>query len=60
MPEQVGGTIAEVIGVSTQAIRFYERRGLLRPADRLGNGYRHYDAATIDRVALSSPHKPQT
>jgi MerR family transcriptional regulator, mercuric resistance operon regulatory protein len=46
------GTVAEVTGVSTQAIRFYERRGLLGPADRLGNGYRNYDDDTVDRLGF--------
>jgi DNA-binding transcriptional MerR regulator len=46
------GTAARLAGVSTQAIRFYERRGLLRPVDRLGNGYRRYDDDTVDRVGF--------
>jgi len=46
------GTVAEVTGVSTQAIRFYERRGLLRRADRQANGYRHYHDDTIDRLGF--------
>lgn len=36
------GTIARRAGVRTSAIRYYEAQGLLRPADRLTNGYRIY------------------
>lgn len=46
------GTVAEVTGVSTQTIRLYERRGLLWPADRLANGYRHYGGDTVDRLGF--------
>ncbi len=46
------GTVAEVTGVSTQAIRFYERHGLLRRPDRRANGYRHYHDDTIDRLGF--------
>src|SRR5215216_3441883 len=34
-------------GVSVQAIRFYERRGLLKPPKRLASGYRDYSADAI-------------
>lgn len=33
---------AERTGISASALRFYERKGLLLPADRLANGYRAY------------------
>ena len=46
------GAVAEAAGVSTQAIRFYERRGLLRRPERLENGYRHYDLTTVDRIGF--------
>jgi DNA-binding transcriptional MerR regulator len=46
------GTLAGVAGVSPRTIRFYERRGLLHPIDRLGNGYRYYDDATVDRLGF--------
>lgn len=40
------GKIAKRAGVSTSAIRYYERQDLLRPS-RLVNGYRVYDEDTI-------------
>lgn len=46
------GEVAEAAGVSAQAIRFYERQGLLRQAGRLGNGYRNYDGDTLDRLSF--------
>lgn len=39
-------------GVSAQAIRFYERRGLLPPSAREGNGYRRYDDSAIARLTF--------
>ena len=44
------GELAEVTGVSVQAIRFYERRGLLPAPRRLQSGYRDYPAETVRAV----------
>ena len=40
---------AELAGMSVQALRFYERRGLLAPA-RTGGGVRRYSDADIARL----------
>ena len=47
------GEFAAVVGVSIDAIRFYERRGVLRPAPRTPGGYRTYAQRDIDRVRLA-------
>ena len=44
------GELALVARVSPQTLRFYERRGLLPPAEREVNGYRHYDQATASQL----------
>lgn len=44
------GDLTHATGVSTQTIRFYERRGLLPAAAREENGYRQYDDATASRL----------
>lgn len=44
------GDVATATGLETQAIRFYERKGLLPPPRRSPNGYRVYDATTITRL----------
>ncbi len=44
------GQLAKETGVTVQAIRFYERRGLLRKPARLASGYRSYSADAIHRV----------
>ncbi len=44
------GDVATAAGLKTQAIRFYERKGLLPPPGRSPNGYRVYDTATITRL----------
>lgn len=43
------GEIAKAAGVTTSRIRFYERKGIIPPADRGPNGYRDYPP---DLVAL--------
>lgn len=43
------GDVAESAGVSVDALRFYERRGLLKPAARRASGYREY---TPDAIGL--------
>ena len=46
------GEAGEAAGVSTQTIRFYERRGLLPQPSRGANGYREYDASVLTRLAF--------
>jgi DNA-binding transcriptional MerR regulator len=41
------GNVARRAGVRNSALRYYEARGLLRPAARLPNGYRIYDEDTV-------------
>ena len=48
------GAFAEAAGVSVDAVRFYERRGVLLPAPRTAGGYRTFDQARdLDRVLLA-------
>lgn len=44
------GELATASSVPTQTIRYYERRGLLPPAERRSNGYRSYDASALGRI----------
>jgi MerR family mercuric resistance operon transcriptional regulator len=46
------GEAGEAAGVTTQTIRFYERRGLLPQPSRGANGYREYDASVLTRLAF--------
>ena len=36
------GKLAKAVGVSPDTLRYYEREGLLPPADRTASGYRDY------------------
>jgi MerR family copper efflux transcriptional regulator len=45
------GVLARKVGVSVDAIRLYEARGLIR-ADRRGNGYRDFPEATLELLRL--------
>jgi DNA-binding transcriptional MerR regulator len=47
------GEFAETVGVSPDAVRFYERRGVLRPAPRTAGGYRTFDDADAERVRMA-------
>ena len=44
------GEVANAAGMTTQAIRFYERKCLLPDAERGANGYRVYDEALLTRL----------
>jgi DNA-binding transcriptional MerR regulator len=46
------GALARLAGVSTDTLRFYERRGLLPRPLRDKSGYRRYPADALDRVRL--------
>ena len=45
------GDLAEASDVSTDTLRHYERKGVLR-SERAGNGYRQYAEGTLERVQM--------
>ena len=52
------GQLAQLVGVETQTIRFYEQQGLLPPPDRQDNGYRVYTPESVmpaSTLPLSPP-----
>lgn len=44
------GEIAERAGLSTKALRYYERVGLIDEPTRTQSGYRDYDESVLDRL----------
>ncbi len=46
------GELTRKSGISASRIRFYERSGLLPPAERASNGYRSYGARDLKIVAF--------
>ncbi|MFF5035645.1 heavy metal-responsive transcriptional regulator [Nocardia salmonicida] len=44
------GEVAELTGVSTKTIRFYEDSGLVPPPGRTHSGHRRYGNDTVDRL----------
>ena len=44
--------LAAATGVDADTIRFYEKQGLLPAPARLGNGYRNYGAAHLERLSF--------
>lgn len=47
------GEFSRKAGVSVDAVRFYERRGVLAPAPRTAGGYRTFDERDLERVLLT-------
>jgi DNA-binding transcriptional MerR regulator len=46
------GELAKLAGISSDSLRYYERRGLLPLPARAENGYRRYPRTALDRVLL--------
>ena len=44
--------LAASAGISTDTLRYYERRGVLQQPARTRSGYRRYPASAVARVAL--------
>jgi DNA-binding transcriptional MerR regulator len=44
------GKLAALAETSTDTLRYYEREGLIEPADRTGSGYRLYDKEAPRRI----------
>jgi MerR family copper efflux transcriptional regulator len=44
------GQAAVSSGVPSKTIRFYEQLGLVKPAERLANGYRAYDESNVQTL----------
>jgi len=44
------GELARQSGATAKAIRFYERKGVLPPAERAPNGYRLYDGEAVEML----------
>ena len=49
------GSLASRTGVSVEALRYYEKRGLVRPVGRRGSGYREYGADSVRVVLFIKP-----
>jgi len=47
------GEFADRVGVSVDAVRFYERRGVLRRAPRTSGGYRTFSETDVERISLA-------
>lgn len=45
--------LSQKTGISAKTIRYYEKAGVLPPADRLPNGYRIYGDKDVERVKFS-------
>lgn len=44
------GELAAASGLTRDALRYYERQGLLPPSRRTSGGFREYDGTAVDRV----------
>lgn len=50
MTQLTVGKLAKAGGIGVEAVRYYEKRGLLPKPERLPSGYRVYSEETINRV----------
>ena len=46
------GEVADQAGITVDAVRYYERQGLLPAAARRPSGYRVFEAPTVERLDL--------
>ncbi|MGH9388632.1 MAG: heavy metal-responsive transcriptional regulator [Vicinamibacteria bacterium] len=46
------GELAHRAGINRETLRYYERRGLLRPTRRTASGYRLYSRETEERLSF--------
>ena len=46
------GELADQVGISTKAIRYYEQIGILTPPARTPSGYRSYDPSALGRLGF--------
>jgi MerR family copper efflux transcriptional regulator len=44
------GELAQRVGTTSKALRFYEQAGLLPEPERTPSGYRNYDESVLDRL----------
>jgi DNA-binding transcriptional MerR regulator len=44
------GEVSKRSGVGIEALRFYEKSGVIEPPWRTSSGYRQYDASVLDRL----------
>jgi DNA-binding transcriptional MerR regulator len=47
------GQVAADADVTVDTVRFYERRGVLPPAERRPSGYREYTTAAVERIRMA-------
>ena len=47
--------LADLSGVTTRTLRWYDQIGLLKPGRVAENGYRYYGAAQVDRLQDAGP-----
>ncbi len=52
------GEVADRVGVSLRAVRYYEEQGLLVPEARTSGGFRLYSGDQIERLELIMQMKP--
>jgi MerR family copper efflux transcriptional regulator len=46
------GHLAKEVDLRTSAIRYYEEKGLIQPAERNSSGYRLYDPTVVEEIKL--------
>lgn len=47
------GQLAKASGFTVETIRYYEKRGLLKPSSRSSSGYRYYNEEALQRLQFT-------
>ena len=58
MPALTVSKLADQVGMTPDALRYYERTGLLPKPERTASGYRLYDEETADRLRFIKGAQP--
>ena len=51
------GEVAKLLGVTTSAIRFYEKMGMVKPEKNVENGYRYYRGKDVKKLRSILCHR---
>lgn len=52
MERYTAGQLANLAGVTSRTVRYYDTKGLLKPIDHTESGYRLYDKAALEKLQI--------
>lgn len=52
MERYTAGQLAAMAGVTSRTVRYYDKKGILKPVDHTEGGYRLYDKAALEKLQI--------